>query len=273
MFIKRIVMAAGVASIAAAVPFAAQSADIPQYTPPPVVTAVPAWDWSGFYVGLNAGYGWGQNDGVTMGFTDPGGTWFGPCLAAGSCPGSLSHSSDGFVGGAQIGYNWQIDQFVLGLEADIQYSDMSGSTTLGTAVAPFAAGRFHSSSEINWLSTWRGRAGFTFDRGLIYATGGVALGGVKDRFSWGYPGLGQVYNGSSSDTEWGWTAGGGIEYAVTNNFILGAEVLYFDLGDTTVPGVPVAGFVPPAGTSISGKYDHSGVIARARASYKFSSGF
>ena len=82
-------------------------------------------------------------------------------------------------------------------------------------------------------------------------------------------GVSDIDTGSSSDTEWGWTAGGGIDIAVTDNFILGAEVLYFDLGSTTVAGSAVAPFVSPAGHSMSVDYDHNGVIARARASYKF----
>ncbi|MEJ8572167.1 outer membrane protein [Microbaculum marinum] len=248
---------------------AAKAADMPQYTPPPVVTAVPLWDWSGFYLGLNAGYGWGQNGGANMSFTDPGAAFFGPCLVAGSCVGGLSYDTDGFVGGAQAGYNWQINQFVLGIEADIEYSDMNGGAGFASFVPPFAAGSFTSTSEINWLATLRGRLGVAVDRTLIYATGGLAAGGVDDNFRWGYPTINQVYVGDGSDTEWGWVVGAGLEYAMTDNFILGAEVLYFDLGSTSVPGVPVAGFIPPAGTSITANYDHDGVIARARASYKF----
>lgn len=265
----RALYAAGAVSLAALAPMAAKAADMPQYTPPPVVTAVPMWDWSGFYLGLNAGYGWSQSGGVSMGFLDPGATFFGPCLAAGSCPAGLSYDRNGFVGGAQAGYNWQVDQFVFGVEADIDYSDMDGTGALATAVAPFANGWFRSRSEIQWLGTLRGRAGLAIDRALIYGTGGLAYGGVKDSFQWGYPTLGQVYQGRASNTEWGWTAGAGFEYAWTDNFILGAEVLYFDLGSTTVPGIPIAGFVPPLGTALAGNYDHKGVIARARASYKF----
>lgn len=227
MFIKRIVMAAGVATIAAAVPFAAQSADIPQYTPPPVVTAVPAWDWSGFYVGLNAGYGWGQNDGVTMGFTDPGGTWFGPCLAAGSCPGGLSHSSDGFVGGAQIGYNWQIDQFLIGGEADISWADIQGSTGIANGTV---------STRADWLSTVRARAGVAIDRVLIYGTGGIAFTDMKTELN------GPVGFSSDSQNLTGWTIGAGVELALTENLSMKGEYLYTDFGDkdygiggTTVP--------------------------------------
>jgi len=269
MLNQRILYVAGAVTLAALAPQAATAADMPQYSPPPVITAVPSWDWSGFYLGLNAGYGWGQNDGATFSFIDPGGAWFGPCLTAGACVPGISYDRNGFVGGLQGGYNWQFDQFVFGIEADINYSDMDGSRALATAVAPFAVGSYRSTSEITWLATLRARAGFAIDRGLIYATAGLAGGGVKDSFQWGFPALGQVYQGRASDTEWGWTAGGGFEYAMTDNFILGAEVLYFDLGDTTVPGVPVAGFAPPVGTSIAGNYDHDGVIARARASYKF----
>jgi outer membrane immunogenic protein len=248
---------------------AAKAADMPQYTPPPAIMAMPAWDWTGFYLGLNAGYGWGQNGGAAFSFVDPGAAWFGPCLAAGSCPTGLSYDTDGFVGGAHGGYNWQVDQFVFGFEADIEYSDMNGGASLTTAVPLFVPGVFNSTSDIDWLFTLRARAGLAIDRVLIYATGGLAGGGVEDSFRFGYPSLGQVYLGNSSDTEWGWTAGGGIDVAITDHFILGAEVLYFDLGDTNVAGLPIAGFAPPLGTAISANYNHDGVIARARATYKF----
>ncbi|WP_436638363.1 outer membrane protein [Microbaculum sp. FT89] len=269
MLNQRALSFVGAVSLAALAPMAAQAADMPQYTPPPVVTAVPTWDWTGFYAGLNAGYGWSSSDDVNVSVVDPGGAFFGPCLTAGACPNGMSYSRDGFVGGAQAGYNWQIDQFVVGFEADIEYTDMNGGGTVTTAVAPFANGRFTSTSDINWLATLRGRAGLAIDRTLLYVTGGLAVGGVEDTFRWGFPGVPQVYNGSNSDTEWGWTVGGGLDYAITDNIVLGAEVLYFDLGSTTVNGVAAAPFVAPAGTSMAVNYDHDGVIARARLSYKF----
>lgn len=269
MMNQRALFIAGAVSLAALAPIAAKAADMPQYTPPPVTTGVPSFDWGGFYAGLNAGYGWSSSDTAEARYVDPTAVFFTPCAAAGACVTNMSYDRNGFVGGAQAGYNWQFNQFVVGLEADIDYSGMSGDTLVTTAVAPFAAGRFSSSSDIDWLGTLRGRVGVAIDRALIYATGGAAVGGVKDSFSWGFPSIPQVYAGSSSDTKWGWTVGGGVDVAIADNFVLGGEVLYFDLGDTTVAGTPVAPFVPPAGTSMAVNYDHSGVIARARASYKF----
>ncbi len=269
MMNQRALFIAGAVSLAALAPMAAQAADMPQYTPPPVITAVPSFDWTGFYAGLNAGYGWSSSDGADATFVDPGGAFFGPCLAAGACARGMSYDRNGFVGGVQAGYNWQFNQLVLGIEGDIEYSDMNGSSISTTAVAPFAVGRFAASSDINWLGTLRGRAGVAIDRALVYATAGLAVGGVDDSYSWGFPSIPQVYSGNSSDTEWGWTAGGGIDIAITDNWVLGAEVLYFDLGDTTITGTPNAPFVPPAGTSMAVNFDHDGVIARARASYKF----
>jgi outer membrane immunogenic protein len=268
MFNQRALFFAGAVSLAALAPMAANAADMPQYTPPPVVTAVPSWDWTGFYAGLNAGYGWSSSNSAAVGIVNPTG-FFTPCINAGSCPTSISYDRDGFVGGAQAGYNWQFDQIVVGLEADIDYSDMNGSSRLTTSVPGFANSRFTSSSDINWLATLRGRAGLAIDRSLIYATGGLAVGGVDDSFSWGYPSIPQVFTGSGSDTEWGWTAGAGFEYAINEHFVLGAEVLYFDLGKTTVVGSPVSPFAPPGRTGMSVDYDHDGVIARSRASYKF----
>lgn len=256
MLNQRSLLVAGAVAVAALAPLAAQGAG-------------PAMDWTGPYVGANLGYGWSSSNSAKFSVVDPGGAWFGPCLAAGSCLSRVSYDRDGFVGGAQVGYNWQVNQWVFGLEADLDYSDMNGGTTVGTAVGAFAPFVGSAHSDIDWLSTIRGRLGLAFGSALVYATAGFAGGSVEDSFSWGYPGLGQVYVGRDSGTEWGWTAGGGLEYAVSKNLIVGGEVLYFDLGDTTVPGIPIAGFTPPAGTALSGNFDHAGVIARARVSYKF----
>ena len=268
MFNQRALYIAGAVALTTLAPLAAKAADMPQYTPPPVVTANPTWDWTGFYAGLNAGYGWSASNSVDMNYTNSSG-FFTPCLASGACPRGTSFDRDGFVGGGQAGYNWQFNQWVLGLEADIDYSDMGGSESLVTNRPGFAVGRYLSSSEINWLGTLRGRAGFAVDRALFYATGGLAVGGVKDTFSWGFPSVSQVFAGSNSDTKWGWTVGGGVEFAVNDHFTLGGQVLYFDLGDTTVAGTPVGAFTPPAGTGLSGTFDHDGVVATVRANYKF----
>ncbi|MFD2252746.1 outer membrane protein, partial [Pseudochelatococcus lubricantis] len=127
----------------------------------------------------------------------------------------------GFTGGGQIGYNYQIDQFVIGVEADINYADLKGKNN-----AWGYAGIGSSSNGIEWFGTVRARLGFAIDRALIYGTGGFAYGGGNSN--------GFVYNGvyysQDDDTRTGWTLGAGVEYAFTDNITARVEGLYVNLG-------------------------------------------
>jgi len=192
-------IASGAAAFAAALP----SRNVAPVAPAPVL---PIFTWTGFYAGVNAGYGWGEFS-KAPGFDDP----------------------DGFVGGAQIGYNYQIGQFVVGLETDIQYSDLSGKTRPVTfADGNVGVGR----GEVEYFGTVRGRIGAAFDRALIYVTGGLAYGETKFRGLDTTAGL----SFSKSKTTAGWTIGGGLEYAFTDNITAKAEYLYVDLGDNRYYG-------------------------------------
>ncbi|WP_262028936.1 outer membrane protein [Microvirga sp. Mcv34] len=163
----------------------ALAADLPsRRAPAPIIAAVPVFTWTGFYVGVNAGYGWNTNDdfifnNVRYNLSDDG----------------------GFVGGAQAGYNYQIGSFVVGLEGDIQYADFGGNDVI------LADGTVADFNNSDWFGTVRARAGVAFDRALIYATGGFAF----------------------ADGATGWTVGGGIEYAFTNNLSAKVEGLYVNL--------------------------------------------
>ncbi len=137
-----------------------------------------AYNWTGWYVGGNAGYGWGRNTGDLWDlFTDPGGVaglaaYFTVLYRANVLPGV---KPDGIVGGAQIGYNWQTASWVLGLVADIQASGMRGSAS--TTVIPItgAATSIQSNtSKIDWFGTVRGRVGYVYNNWLLYGTGGLA---------------------------------------------------------------------------------------------------
>jgi outer membrane immunogenic protein len=154
---------------------AASAADLPMRAAPPapVFSAVPVFTWTGFYVGVNAGYGWqDSNDGSVF---VPGGTI--PGVAGGGTIVYGDDNGDGFVGGGQIGYNYQIGSFVLGLEADLQWADLGGNN--GTALVPaaFTAAGFipaGTAGGIDWFGTVRARAGVAVGQALIYATGGFA---------------------------------------------------------------------------------------------------
>ena len=204
------------AGVAAATMLAAGSAfaaDLPsrKYAPVAPVVVVPVFTWTGFYVGVNAGYGWNTNN------NNNAFNYYAPVASQYLWTGGGSSNDGGFVGGGQIGYNYQIGQFVIGAEADIQYADMGGKNHFG-----------YGNQGMDWFGTVRARAGVAIDRALIYVTGGFAYGG-------GNNGNGTYYNGAfisnSDSTTTGWTVGGGVEYAFTDNLTAKIEGLYVNLGN------------------------------------------
>jgi outer membrane immunogenic protein len=188
-------------------------------------------NWGGFYIGVNAGYGWGDAD-----------TSFDPLPDAASFfsiePIILSPDPTGFVGGGQIGYNWQWNSFVLGVETDFQGSSMDGSTRNdpiininGNANAP---GTFiEARQSTDWFGTFRAKIGFVpFCRLLVYGTGGLAYGHVNYFADTDFTAQrGPFYLSSFDRTEVGWTVGGGLEYALSKHWSVKAEYLYYDLGN------------------------------------------
>jgi outer membrane immunogenic protein len=168
----------------------------------------PVYNWTGFYVGINGGWGWGTSDWDNL---------FGTASAK---------TSGGLVGGT-LGYNYQIGQAVLGIEGDIDWSNMHGSTSNG--ICTFA----NCETRNSWLSTVRGRLGYAFDRFMPYVTGGAAFGDIKTTAF----GL-----GSERETKTGWTVGGGLEAALAGPWTAKVEYLYVDLGKggcgAAVCGVP-----------------------------------
>lgn len=174
-----------VAAIVALAAGAAHAADLPRYnrpySAPPAAYAV--YSWVGPYIGFNVGYQWG---GTTNNPTDP----------------------SGIMGGVQAGYNFQFNQFLLGVETDIQLSGAEDT---------FAPWKFSNP----WFGTLRGRAGFAYNNILFYGTGGLAYGSVK----------GETFGLSESHTHLGWTAGLGLEVGFTQNWSAKMEYLYVDLTD------------------------------------------
>lgn len=194
------------------------------------------YNWSGAYVGIHGGYGWGDHDGTfTVEGVDPD-THFPPSAAR-------SYELNGGFGGGQIGLNFQHESFVFGIEADASYADIDGSVS-GTTQTFGTWGSYTKdiTTEIEWLGTLRGRLGVDVGPALIYGTGGFAWaktdgeqvtvfngGLVLPAAGGGGPaGLHAV----SSDDKWltGWTAGGGVEWALSKSWSLKGEYLYVDLG-------------------------------------------
>jgi outer membrane immunogenic protein len=188
-----LVPAIALLGLAAAGP--ARAADLsvaPIYKAPPVVAPL-AYNWSGFYLGLNGGGGWGTSNWDSAG----------------------GFNVSGAVAGGTAGFNWQVGHAVLGLEGDVDWSNLKGTTT--SALCPAGC-----TTNNDWLATARARAGYAFDRFMPYVTGGVAFGDIKAST----PGF-----AGATQTNTGWTAGGGVELALTNNWTAKAEYLHVDLGN------------------------------------------
>ena len=244
---------AGVAVGLAAIQ-AASAADLPRKAPAYVPPAPPPFSWTGFYGGIHAGWGWSNSSASVLDTA----LLFDPI--------SIGQNGNGVIGGAQIGYNWQFSpNFVLGIEGDI-----SGTGIRNTTSAPmtFGGGAVPGTTQaaerdIRWLATVRGRLGYAADRWLFYVTGGGAWGEVD--YSGG-PTFFGVYTGpvSFNHTSSGWTVGGGVEYAFTNNWTGRLEYLYYDLNGATLT-VPAIG-----GGAATQIWDDNKInVVRAAVNYKF----
>jgi outer membrane immunogenic protein len=215
--------------------------------------AADPWLWTGFYAGLNGGYGFGDAaarlDATTTTVVRTrifrtaaqaviSDVTSAPVVANFSARNSAA--VDGPLGGLQFGYNWQRGSWLAGLEADIQGAGQSGKTSFcfpAGAPCPVGAGFLDVSYHLNWFGTVRGRLGVLPDpRVVLYATGGLAYGGVDADLTGGLVGLAST-TVSTSRTQVGWTLGGGIEGAVGNGWSVKLEYLYLDLGRVGAGGV------------------------------------
>jgi outer membrane immunogenic protein len=194
----------------------------------------PAPVWAGFYLGANGGYGWSAQDSmVSAEISGQAGAMLAQVMPAAPTNPSLALQREGGFGGGQIGYNYQANRFVLGLEADIQGGEISGDTS-----GPM----LNLEGSLDWFGTVRGRLGYTFDRALIYATAGFAYGGASGVASAKGP---APYTADKDATLTGFTLGGGVEYALNSRWSLKAEYQYLDFGsnrrvESPVPGVKVS---------------------------------
>jgi outer membrane immunogenic protein len=202
----------------------AWAADAPPVRSAPakaVPYVAPLYDWTGFYVGAHGGAGWADST-----LRDPTGATFAP-------PGAgVNISGNGWLGGAQLGYNYQLDAWVFGIEGDLSYTDIRGSTT-----SPFGV---TLNNRLNWVSTVTGRLGIAWDRTLIYAKAGAAFG--ETSYAAQVP---LVVDFRGKDTRAGWTVGAGAEYAIWENLSVKAEYNYIDLGTRTLTATTPAGGSTP----------------------------
>jgi outer membrane immunogenic protein len=258
---------------------------------PRMYTKTPAfvdsgYEWSGFYIGGNAGYSWGRarTDGtltetqnVTV-FRTAGHTLFSSTNSAVALPLTGRNAMNGFIGGGEAGYNWQRAQWLFGVEADFQGSDERASGDVCTlAGCPLGSTVFAANYKLDWFGTVRGRFGFLpADRVLLYATGGLAYG----HFSADAPSI-PVFWGS---TRAGWTVGAGAEIAIDHKWSVKFEYLYVDLGHvggggaaaTTVTdalSTPSLGFNTVTTTTLASTFNSrfSDNILRVGLNYRFNS--
>ena len=200
-------------------------------TPVYKAAVAPAWNWSGFYLGLNAGAIRDQGD-ITE---RAAGNIFGPFEATTGD----SFQKTGFIGGGQVGYNWQTGQTVVGVEADAAWSNLNNSHE--TINDPFFFGKATTpsrfTSQIDWLATLRGRVGIAATPDLLlYVTGGAAAAGVKVLYD-NFGSLSHSIPPSSTSwnkTAFGWAAGVGAEYALGSHWSVRGEYLHVALDSSTV---------------------------------------
>lgn len=243
------------------------AADLSVKAPAPAAAA--PLSWQGFYAGVTAG---AVIDASTV-TPEIGGKFLvvNPVEHALEYGSALGGSSTGFSAGATLGYNWQWNAVVAGIEADFAYADRSQS---GTEVLPSLvnAGQFIIKDYAltgDWFGTVRARLGYVVGATLLYATGGLAFGEAGTSLSiGGANGAQYAWAGSSSSTRWGWTAGGGAETRIDAHWSVKAEYLYVDLGGSSFalansPANPVPGF------TIAASSDYAFNVVRAGVNYRF----
>jgi outer membrane immunogenic protein len=199
------VLFAGVSLAVIALAGAAAAADLPRRTEMPVkgpAYMAPVYNWTGFYMGINGGGAWGRSS-----FDGP------------AAPTGTFNISGGLIG-LTAGYNWQVNQAVFGLETDIDWTSIRGTTVNNCAPG--------CETKNTWLGTARGRLGYALNNGFLpYLTGGLAYGNIRATV----PGF-----AGASSSKAGWTVGAGLEFAIASNWTAKAEYLYVDLGSIDCGG-------------------------------------
>jgi outer membrane immunogenic protein len=190
----------------------AVAADLAPQSVEPVVPVALPFSWTGFYVGAQAGYAWGDSK-ASYPIAGP--------------AGFLDLDPDGGFGGVYAGYNYEFSNgLVVGLEGDVNYGSVTGKDIYHVVGGGVLAGD-NGKGKLSWFGSARARIGYAWDRFLPYIAGGVAVGDYKNTL---FAGTNSTFNGSYSNTQTGWTVGAGLEYAVTDNIIARIEYRYTDYG-------------------------------------------
>ena len=239
----------------------AYAADLPRRAPPPAyIPPIPIFTWTGFYIGANVGGAFRANNSGPL----DNAVFFGGAAPLGALVVASNNNNSGrFLVGGQAGVNWQINNFVLGIEGDGDVA-IGGNNNF--------PGFLNPRTNTGFFATVRGRGGIAFDRLLVYGTGGVAFGARRD---FGNTFIGTTFGApaffttdSVSNTAVGYTVGAGVEYAFLNNWSIKAEYLFADLGRNRRTFVsPFTG----AGVIIDARREQSHIV-RVGLNYRFNWG-
>jgi outer membrane immunogenic protein len=267
--IRRLLLSTALAALATA----SLAADLPSIKGPAPFVTPPAFTWTGFHIGVIAGYEQGDKirfsgDPVNI-FND---------FNTGVAPNTIQSRSRGFTGGLEAGYDYQINRLVVGVEGDVSFAGIKRSNDV--VVAGLGVPRFlHADDKLNWLGSLRGRIGFLpTDRVLAYLTGGLAFGqgSASINFTTTVPNnmaacvtanIGVCVAASNSRTSAGWVLGGGVEVALTNNWSIKGEYLHYSLGTIKLAAVDTRFGLPQP--TLFGKFRLQADVFRAGINYKF----
>ena len=228
------------------------AADLPSKAVAPMPPAIPYATWTGPYIAGIVGVGRMNETATAQSYNA-----VGPC---GHYNGSCSAGATGFVGGVEIGYDWQDRYIVYGVAADWTWTGLKKTQTQASGISIFS-----HQAKIDWLASFRGRMGLAVDNTLVYVTGGVALGGLKSNASFsGADGLNNY--GALSTTKVGWVAGGGVEHKLNRNWSIKGEALYYDLGRATATGPSSPG---NGNGSYSSAFQHEVIVGRMGLAYRW----
>jgi len=274
--------AIGIVAVAALTGIPAFAADMALKAPTP---SVPVDSWTGFYVGANVGGGWGRQSV----YDTPNDPLVVDLFNFGGAPPPASFTSSGILGGVQVGYNRQVNSgWLIGFETDFDGSGIKGSGSTSGTYAPYFMAPFIApvQERVDWFGTVRARLGFLPTNNLLlYGTAGFAYGRVAQSGSWdtntpfavgdGFHDINcfpvpVCFAGSSSHVESGWTAGGGLEYAVWQKWTLRAEYLFVSLRQGTITETvlgPTGGASPSSFNAIFSRTNFN--VARVGLNYEF----
>jgi outer membrane immunogenic protein len=242
---KKTVLTSAIA-VSLTLPGIAGAADLgqPIYKAPVVVAP---FSWTGFYIGGQAGYGWGSSDETF--FNGPNAPGF---------AGTQKYDIKGGVAGGVVGYNYQVNSFVFGVEGEFNWASISGTSGI-INYAPNLGDTYDT--NVRWYGAAKGRLGYAWDRFLIFGNGGGAWGDVRHRYNAALNG-GAANSFSESGTQSGWTAGAGLEYAFAPNWTGRIEYNYFDLGKGSIQYSPIP-------TTNLSEWKDTFSVMKAGINYKF----